>query len=270
MRHNMKPRQIAINAITTADAPLDELFAAYAAAGFRNVELPLGRIRQHGGEVKSLLQKHNLRCLGGFETHVACFGDPQAMEENHARLIANAGWIAELGGGVLVVGTDGPGERSFVALDAIGRTMLGLIEKMPPTVSLAVEFNWSPIIKSLRSAKIVCDVATHPRIGILFDTAHFHCTPSKLEDLTPAVVAKIMHVHVSDMRDKPGELCDCNADRVLPGDPAGALDLRAIVGRIEALGYGSFFSLELFNEEIWKLPVAEASKRCFAAMQRLL
>ena len=48
------------------------------------------------------------------------------------------------------------------------------------------------------------------------------------------------------------------------------LDLQAILGRIEALGYRGFFSLELFNEEIWKLPVAEASKRCYAAMQRLL
>jgi 2-keto-myo-inositol isomerase len=269
--------QIAINAITTADAPLDEVCAAYAAAGFRNVEFPLGRIKKYmaGGksvdEVKSLLREHDLRSIGGFETHVACFGDAGEMTQNHACVIANAQLIAQLGGGILVVGTDGPGEKSreksFVALDAIGRTMLSMVEKFPSSVSIAVEFNWSPIVKSLRAAKIVCDAANHPRVGILFDPAHFHCTASKFEDLTPAVVAKILHVHVNDMRDKPGELCDCNSDRVLPGD--GCLDLRAILGRIEALGYRGFFSLELFNEEIWKLPVAEAARRCYAAMQRL-
>jgi sugar phosphate isomerase/epimerase len=120
MTLEMKPGQIAINAITTADAPLDELFAAYAAAGFGHVELPLGRIRRHRGEVKALLQKHDLQCIGGFETHVACFGDPRAMDENHARVIANAQWIAELGGNVLVVGTDGPGEKSSSPSTASG------------------------------------------------------------------------------------------------------------------------------------------------------
>jgi 4-hydroxyphenylpyruvate dioxygenase len=263
--------QIAINAITTAaDAPLDELCAAYAAAGFRNVEFPLGRIRKYTGNFAALLRRHNLRFIGGFDTHVACFGDARAMEENHARIIANAELVAKLGGSFLLVGTDGPSEKSFVALDAIGRTMVSLVGQIPPAVSLAVEFNWSPVVKSLRSARIVCDVANHPRVGICFDPAHYHCTASKFEDLTPAVVGKILHVHVNDMRDKPGELCDCNADRVLPGDPAGALDLRAILGRIEALGYRGFFSLELFNEEIWKLPIAEASRRCYAAMQQLM
>jgi 4-hydroxyphenylpyruvate dioxygenase len=272
--------QIAINAITTAEAPLEELCAAYAAAGFRNVEFPLGRIKKHPvARIRQVLAQNGLRCIGGFETHVACFADSAGMAANHATVIANAKLLAELGGGgVLVVGTDGPAatEKSFVALDAIGRTMYGLAQEIPPTVSLAVEFNWSPVVKSLRAAKIVVDAANHPRVGILFDPAHYHCTASKLDDLTPQVVSKILHVHVNDMRDKPGELCDCNADRVLPGDPGGggggggALDLRAIFSRMEQLGYRGLFSLELFNEELWKLPVAEASRRCYNAMRTLL
>jgi 2-keto-myo-inositol isomerase len=270
----MKAEQIAINAMTTrADAPLEELCAAYAAAGFRNVEFPLARIRKYPiARVRELLAQHDLRCIGGFETHVACFADAAALAANHANVVANANLLAELGGGVLVVGTDGPpsAEKSFVALDAIGRTMYALAQQIPQTVSLAVEFNWSPVVKSLRSAKIVADAANHPRVGILFDPAHYHCTASKLEDLTPAVVGKILHVHVNDMRDKPGELCDCNADRVLPGDPRGTLDLRAIFTRMESFGYRGFFSLELFNEELWKLSVADAAQRCYNAMTSLL
>jgi len=46
------------------------------------------------------------------------------------------------------------------------------------TRTLCLEFNWSPIVKS---------------------------------------VASIGHVHVDDMADKPGELSNCNADRTLPG-----------------------------------------------------
>ena len=175
----MTKDQIAINAITTANAPLEKLCAAYAAAGFRNVEFPLGRVKEflHRGHssrgAKRLLSDHGLRCIGGFETHVACFADPDAMRKNHELTIANAKLISELGGGILVVGTDGPAEnsaeKSFIALDAIGRTMLSLIEKFPADVSLAIEFNWSPIVKSLKSAKAVVDAANHPRVGILFD-----------------------------------------------------------------------------------------------------
>ena len=83
----MKPEQIAINAITTADAPLEKLCAAYAAAGFKNVEFPLGRVkeflgRSHSpGDAKKLLDRCGLRCIGGFETHVACFGNADEMRK---------------------------------------------------------------------------------------------------------------------------------------------------------------------------------------------
>ncbi len=266
--------QIAINAITTTNATLEKICTSYAAAGFKNVEFPLGRVKEflHRGHsaraAKKLLADHGLRCIGGFETHVVCFGNADAMRTNHELVLANAKLISELGGGILVVGTDGPDEKSFIALDAIGRTMLSLIEKFPADVSLAIEFNWSPIVKSLKSAKAVVDVANHPRVGILFDPAHFYCTPSKLEDLTAATVKKILHVHVDDMREKPGDLSHCNDDRVLPGE--GCLDLKSLLGRIEQLGYGGFFSLELFNVDIWKLPIDEAARRSYRAMTTLL
>src|SRR5215212_9231723 len=133
----MTDDQIAINAISTADAPLEDLCAAYAAAGFRNVEFPLQRIKAYLArgksvdDVRALLNTHNLRCIGGFETHVACFADAAKMRENHELILGNAKLIADLGGGVMVVGTDGPEQKSFVALDAVGRTMLSLIDKMP-------------------------------------------------------------------------------------------------------------------------------------------
>src|SRR4051812_40142450 len=118
----MRIDQIAINAITTADAPLEKLCAAYSAAGFRNVEFPLGRVkeflkRNHAVEdAKKLLDQYHLRCIGGFETHVACFGDAVAMKQNHDLVTANAQLIADLGGNILVVGTDGPAdnEKTFI------------------------------------------------------------------------------------------------------------------------------------------------------------
>jgi 4-hydroxyphenylpyruvate dioxygenase len=270
----MKANQIAINSVSTADKPLPELLAAYAGAGFRNVEFALPRVKKwmeqgHSiGDVQALLSKFQLRSIGGFEATVSSFEDEEAKRKNHALHLANAQLLAQLGGGVLVVGTDAPTEKSVAALQTIGKTLRELVEQFPSTVSIAVEFNWSGIVKSLASASIVVDAAAHPRVGILFDPAHFHCTPSKLEHLTPHVVSQILHVHVDDMNETPGDLANCNSDRALPGE--GTLDLKTIFGRIEQHGYRGFFSIEMFSEELWALPVSEAAQRCFKSMQTLL
>jgi sugar phosphate isomerase/epimerase len=46
--------------------------------------------------------------------------------------------------------------------------------------------------------------------------------------------------------------------------------LKTIFGRIEEHGYRGFFSIEMFSEELWALPVSEAAQRCFKSMQTLL
>jgi 2-keto-myo-inositol isomerase len=217
-------------------------------------------------DLRKMLQQHNLQCIGGFEAHVQVFGDEGSRRRNHDLHLENARLLDALGGGVLVVGTDGPPSPSVVALEAIGRILHHLADDLPETVSLAVEFNWSPIVRSLRSAHLVVRAADHPRVGILFDPAHFHCTPTRLEDLSAEIVPHILHVHMNDMRDKPGDLSDCNADRLLPGE--GILPLGEMVDRLERFGYRGHFSLELFNRDIWNLPAQEAASLGHAAMRR--
>jgi sugar phosphate isomerase/epimerase len=269
----MRIEQIAINSISTTQGTLPETLRAYADAGFRNVEMPFSHVKPwlkagHGvADLKALFDGLGVRFIGGFEASVTAFGTPEEREQNHALHVENAGIIAGMGGGVLVVGTDGPERRSDEALDVVGRTCAELVERFPPSVSLAIEFNWSPLVRSVKSAYRAVLAADHPRVGILFDPAHFYCTASKFEDLTPDVVKHILHVHVDDMRDKPGDLSDCNSDRVLPGE--GVLDLGALFGRIEEYGYNGYFSIELFNQEVWDLPTDEAARRCIAAMRRL-
>lgn len=269
----MKTDQIAINSISTRHPDLEAALSAYAGAGFRLVEFHLPLVKTwlalgHSvSDVKALLDHHQLKCIGGFEAGVTCFASQPERQKNFQLHIENAQLVGELGGGTIVVGTDGDERNDLDTLRAIGRTLASLAEELHPDVGLAVEFNWSPVVKSLRSAKIVVDEADHERVGILFDPAHFHCTPSKLDDLTADVVAKIAHVHVDDMADKPGDRSDCNADRVLPGK--GVLDLKAILGRIEAHGYGGAFSIEMFNDALWKLPADDAAQQMYAAMKRL-
>lgn len=267
----MNPEQLAINSVSTRHSSLEEALDAYSDAGFRNVEFVLGQVKEwlkgdHGlDDLRSLLRERNLRSIGGFETGLACFGPPEAREANHRQNRENARLIHELGGGTLVVGTDGPEQPGPEAFEVMGEVFRHFAESLEGMdVQVAIEFNWSPFIKSLKSAVRVAEAADHPKVGVLFDPAHYHCTSSKLEHMTPEAVRWIKHCHFNDMRDKPGEISDCNGDRVLPG--RGILPLREMIRRLEEGGYRGYCSIEMFNAELWETPVREAAVQCYRSM----
>lgn len=267
----MQTAQLGINSITTRQADLPEALAAYASAGFRNVELHLPLVHAWldagytTGDTRDLISSHGLRCIGGFHVAVECFSTQLSQRTNHAITLRNARILHDLGGGTLVVGTDGPANPSLADLDLVASTFAALLQQMDGLdVTLALEFNWSPLVKSLASAVRVCELVNHPRLGVLFDPAHYYVTPTKFEDLTAANVGWIRHVHLDDMANKPADLSRCNTDRELPG--AGVLDLQAIIGALEAGGYDGLFSIEMFSEELWALPAVEAARLCYQSL----
>lgn len=270
----MRLSQVAINSVTTKHAGLEDALDAYAGAGFKNIEfvLPLVKDWLAAGhtvaDVRALLSARGLRSIGGFQTHVVAFGDDAARAANHAIHLENARLIHELGGGTLVVGTDGPSQPSVEALPALADVLRGLVTQMGGlNVSMAIEFNWSPLVKSFHSAVRVAELVNHPQFGVLWDPAHYYTTVTKLEDLKSDWVRWIKHVHIDDMRNKPGELSHCNSDRVLPGQ--GVIDLPDMIGRLERGGYRGYFSIELFNDDIWRLPAADAARQCYQSMRAL-
>ncbi len=271
----MKASQLAINSISTRHSGLEAAVEAYAAAGFSNVEFHLPLVRDyldHGhtvADVRALLAANGMRAIGGFQLAVCCFGDEAAVAANHETVVDCAALIHDLGGGTLVVGTDGPAVPTVDALAELAagfRQLLPRIEGLDVTVAL--EFNWSPLVKSLQSAVRVCELVDHPQLGVLFDPAHYYTTVTKFEDLTERNVRWIRHVHLDDMADKPGELSNCNSDRVLPG--SGVLDLHALIARIEQFGYDGYFSIEMFSDDLWAMPASEAARLCRESLARYL
>ena len=206
-----------------------------------------------------------LRAIGGFESGLECFSSPEAQASNLEFQIANMTLIDALGGGTIVLGTDGPSIPSVEALSVVASRLQTLADATAGmNVAIALEFNWGPLVKSIASARRVCELAGRERVGILFDPAHYHCTVTKFEDLTAETVRWINHVHLNDMADKPGELSDCNADRVLPGE--GILDLASLIGRLEEHGYAGSYSIEMFNDELWSQPASVAAARCYQSL----
>lgn len=267
----MKKSQLAINSVSTR-GDLEETLAAYAAAGFANVEFVLGPVHeyveQHGIEdLRRLLDTYKLQCIGGFETGLECFSPAEQRERNHQRIRENARLLAELGGTNLVVGTDGPSDVGTIEhpLGEMAKVFGQVAKSIKGTgVNLCIEFNWSPVVKSLRTAAEIARRSRASNVGVLFDPAHYHCTPTKFDQINAENVAYIKHVHVNDMRDKPGELSNCNSDRELPGK--GHLDLKAIFNQIEKHGYKGYFSIEMFNDKLWAMPPSKAAKLMYESM----
>lgn len=267
----MRIDQLAINSVSTRQSCMEEALEAYAAAGFRNVEFPIPQITEWMGDThtlddfRALMGSYGLQTIGGFEAGIAAFAPANEQAPNFALLEDRARLIGKLGGAALVAGTDGPSAPVDDPLGVIAEAFASLADKIADAgVNLCIEFNWSPIVKSLRAATEVASRSGKPNVGVLFDTAHYHCTPSKFDQINAASVPLIKHVHLNDMRDKPGELCDCNADRVLPGQ--GCLDLKAIIGALDGFGYKGFYSIELFNAELWDTPVGEASRLLYQSL----
>ncbi|MDQ5829931.1 MAG: sugar phosphate isomerase/epimerase [Actinomycetota bacterium] len=267
----MKAENLAINSQCTFQWNLEEALDAYAAAGFRNVEPHLNLVKDWLGdghtvdEARELFESRELRVVASSQLEVMCFGSPDALLPNLRANAANMRLIRELGADKMIVGTDGPEQNSVGALDAIARALSNLARSTEDLeVDIAVEFNWSPIVRSLPSAVRVAEKADHPRVGVLFDPAHYHTTPTKLSDINAGSVRYIKHVHLDDMPDTPPDLTHRDFDRVLPGE--GVLDLREIIAAIERNGYDGYFSIELFNADLWQLPAKEAARRCYESL----
>ena len=271
----MKIEQLAINVISLR-GDYETLVEASYQASFKAVEFNVGVVRQYLetgatlAEAKRLLDERGLRCIGGFEDNLTLYTSPEEVFANREKLVSTAHLLAELGAQSQVVGTDyrqigeleNPVERYGEAFGELASQVA------PLGIDLLMEFNWGAV-KTLPLAAQIARQSGAKNMGVLFDPAHFYCTPTKMSDLTPENLEYVRHVHVNNMRRKPAELSDCNSDRLLPDDPQGALDLRALFAPIESNGYSGFFSIEMFSEELWALSPNEAAKRLYKAASAL-
>jgi len=267
----MKAEQFTIHSLSTSHRNLEEALDAYAAAAFRYVEpyLPLVKAWMEDGhtmeQTRELFDSYGLRFIASSELAVECFHASDVLLPNLRANAENARLIGELRGSVMIVHTDGPEQVTAGSLDPIARALLDLAEATEDIgVDIAVEFNASPVVKSLQSAVRVAEIADHPRVGVLFDTAHFHVTPSKLGDVDEDSVKWIKHVHLNDMPDIPADLAHRDFDRVLPGE--GVLDLQEIISALEKSGYEGYYCIELFNADLWALPAKETARRCYESL----
>lgn len=122
-----------------------------------------------------------------------------------------------------------------------------------------------PLFDDLRGALELADRAGRANVGVLFDTYHFHCGSSRIEDIR-AAAGRITHVHLNDAPPGDPRTFDDSVRR-LPGD--GVMDLARIIREIEAAGYRGPAGVEIFNQELKALPAAAGAARVAAACHKV-
>lgn len=139
-------------------------------------------------------------------------------------------------------------DRAFgLAVSRIG-SLLELTDQV--SISLALEFRAdSRWLASLPTTQAIIEMIGSDRLGICFDSFHYYCGPSKLEDLNKAAIRRIRSIQLSDLIASTREFAE-EAERILPGE--GDFDLRSILGCLRSADYDGLICVEAPNPMLWQ------------------
>ena len=281
--------KIALHEITSNNASFEEDLHAYRDAGWTAVEMSLGKanqyIQQHGMDgFVHFVKESGLKPVACTGHVVQTFSSPESIKANEEEFGQKLDIMAAVGSPVIVFGADGPpdiagapnmSEAGLAERDRAYREQLARFANQvakladmakPKGVTMALEINWCSMCRSVITAAEAIELIDRENVGLLFDTAHFASTPSRLADLD-LVKGKIVAGHLNDMRNAPPEIRNVNNDRVIPGD--GVLPLVEWLNKVEECGFTGWHCVELFCDDLWKEPALVIAQRVMAGCKRL-
>ncbi|ADV63822.1 Xylose isomerase domain-containing protein TIM barrel [Isosphaera pallida ATCC 43644] len=104
-------------------------------------------------------------------------------------------------------------------------------------------------------------------LSVAFDAFHYHCGPSKFDDLSLLHPRNLGWVQVCDLLGVPRELAG-DGDRILPGE--GDFRLGPLLETLAALGYDGMISLEVPARGFATIPADRVAMIAWHALQRTL
>ncbi|MGQ9780220.1 MAG: sugar phosphate isomerase/epimerase family protein [Bacillota bacterium] len=268
----MKP---CLNQATIMQCDVEEFIKVTAHAGFKWVELRIPKVEEYllthpAGEFRALLRSEGVKVatLNALEFFSLVpeenYGFMKAKAEKAAALcqLIDCEWL-------IVV----PSRKNNLTREEIVEMTARRLELLAEAaqkygVKLLFEFIGFPdfSVTDLSTAYKIAKTVRRHEIKLVIDTFHFFVGGTTLEDLKKTPGKDIGLVHVNDFPDRPlAELTD--AMRVLPG--MGRADLRSIMRGLKEIGFDGLVSLELFNEELWRLAPQEAAGRAWQSLQLL-
>lgn len=268
--------RLSINQATIKYAPLADALQATSDAGITSIGLWRDSVQAASlPEAGRLLAESGLRfsslCRGGFFTvpegraRRAAMDDNRRAIEETAHLAASGapGSVAVL---VMVAGGIPQGSRDIAG----ARSMVhdALAELAPDAEAAGVTLALEPlhpmyasdraVISTLKQALDLATPFSPATVGVVVDTFHVWWDPELFPQIERAgAEGRIASYQVCDW--KTPLAADVLLSRHYPGD--GVIDFDGITRAVQAAGYAGDIEVELFNQDIWDTPPAEAVAR---------
>lgn len=111
------------------------------------------------------------------------------------------------------------------------------------------------------------NAVNHPSLGMLFDFCHYYVSASHIEELGLLPAEKLFLVHVNDVRHIPMEVVQ-NEERCFPGE--GRMNVVGMMNHFRNVAkYEGYFSIELYDQELWKLDPRESMQRLADSLRKV-
>jgi sugar phosphate isomerase/epimerase len=243
-------------------------------AGYEGIEPWMSDVEkfvQGGGSLKDM-GKHckdlGLAVYGGIGFASWIVDDEQQRAKGVERLKQEMDWLAQLGGTHIAAppaGATKPGQKLEPARMAERYRAILELGRQSGIIPQLEIWGASVNVGTLHEALDIAARAGHPDACILADVYHLYKGGTDFSALC-LLGRQVTHCfHMNDYPATPDRATIVDANRVWPGD--GIAPLKQILGTLAANYCDAFLSLELFNAEYWKKPVAETAATGLAKMK---
>lgn len=263
-----------LSQVSTLPWPLERDLEDYAAAHVPAMEIWLTKLEEFL-KSHSVAEAKELFAKQGVQTPVAAGQGGLLSSQGPQR---EAAWelfrkrldlCKELNIGTLVVAGDIDPPRSQQDLDRVAVSLTQLAQEAGRRgLRVALEFQArAGFATNLQTAAALVHETGSPHLGLCLDAFHYHCGPSKPEDLGYVTAQNLFHVQLCDLADVPRELA-ADRDRILPGD--GEIALAHIVTHLGRIAYAGSVSIELLNPQLWQVPPRNLAEIAITALRKVL
>ncbi len=254
------PGRLSLNQITAERASLEQAVDACARHGIPYIAVWRHKLAETGlDRAVRLVRDAALRvssvCRGGMFP-AATRAEREARIEDNRRAVDEA---AALGAEILILvcGAAPPPDRDIAA----ARRMVadGIAELAPYAAERGVRLGIEPLhpafaaerscITTLAEARCLAERFDPATVGVVADVYHVWWDPELYGEIARAA-GRLVGFHVSDWL-VPME--NVLMGRGMMGD--GVIELRRIRAAVEGAGYAGPIEVEIFNEEIWRMPL---------------
>lgn len=254
--------------IRGAKLPLTKEIEIAASAGFGAIEPWIDEIEAHvqaGGSLRDLrkqIEDSGLKVAGAVGFAEWIVPDPSRRAAGLEQMRRDMSLVAEIGGTCIAspaIGAHKP-EDHKPELNEIAeryRAILELGERTGVTPALEL-WGFSKTLSRLSEVIYCAAEAAHPKACLLLDSYHLYKGGSDFAGVRLLNGHALPVFHVNDYPAAPDRTRIDDAHRVYPGD--GVAPLGELFRTLNAIGFRSFLSVELFNPEYWRQPAEQVAK----------